>query len=399
MRGLPVALLLASGCIVPDIPLAGLPCDPSGNCLAGYVCVANQCVVPGGNDAGSGPADGGVDGGSCSAPPSCTADGHLLLCDGGTASCPLMGSLPGVCDLGACRARCQSGGCDPASSAPSACDLSLGACLPAPTCGGAAGPCAAAGDGCVAGVCVASPPDGGPDGGGGPGCEGFPLADAGAPGSFTVSGQLTLFPDRAADSSLLGGTVTFYQPDGGLLATTSIVQQAFPSYSVQLQSDTGPAFAAVSLPNGGPVTYFPDLQIWARAGAALDLSFYTVAGPSFLSGLPTLTGVTPQPGHLTWIGTAARCDDSAYITGYAVGLSPAPGFVGYYASGDQLSNATSSGGIGEFVAVDAPYATTSYVMAVNDGQEAALVSGTFSPPPFSSSQPVAVALIYPNYPK
>ncbi len=387
-----LAFAAAPGCVVPDVTLDGLPCDPSGGCLSGYVCVNGACVLPGkpgGADAGVA-ADGGQDAGGCDAPPSCSPDGWLALCDGGLTAC----ADGGVCDLGSCRPACLSdGGCGNGS-----CDQALGGCVPASPCQ-RNGDCLPP-DVCLGGVCLAPPPAGS-----GPNCAALDAGPADAGGMVTVSGPVTLFPDNTADPSLDGGIVVFFGPSGEQLAppVTAVPQGGapWPVYQLQLPAQVGPVIAAVTSPGVGAITYFPNLVVRGQPGQSLSLGLYAVVSQSkFLANVPALTGVTPQAGHLTWVGQAARCDVSAYLQGFTVGLSPAPGFLGYYGSSyaGLSPSASSSSSLGSFVAVDAPYGTTSYALAYSDaaGQLTGFLQGTFTPPPFTPNRPIAVALLYPG---
>ncbi len=395
---IPTALLaaLCAGCVVGNLDLTGKACDGPHPCADGFDCVAGLCEpaeAATGTDSGISPPPpdgGGTDVGSCTAPPTCTSD-HLGLrfCDGGVQPC----GGGSACDFAACQTACGSGGSCPSGAS---CDEAANACVASFDCSGGGG----CGQGaiCLASVCLA-PPDAGP----GPGA---PCAGEGDGGIVTVSGVVTLFPLADAASSLGdGGTVTFfYGADGGATAMALIQQfvNGLPGYQIELPP--GPATALVQGPGLIP-TWFPGLTIQPSATGAGTLLLETVVSADFAASLPSQVGFSPDRGHLIWVGRAAPLDPgctpaSHFLGGFTVGLAPAPGFLGYYRDDGTLSTSLGSSdpGLAEFIALDAPYAPTRYAIGVSTSSgPAALLAGTFTPPPFATGQLAAVSLVYPNF--
>ncbi len=382
------AAVAAASCFVGTLDLTGLACDESHPCTSGYACVSQTCRPAGSGTSGG---TGGV-AGSC---PVCT-DGGVLLCDGGLVSCP-DGT---ACDYGACLPACQAdGGC----GAGALCDLTPRACVPANAC--SAGSCLLPGGRsgvCLAGVCSAAPPAGGASG------TGCTPPDGGFDGGLLlVNGIVATFPgaDASADNGLaVQGRVTFTSQSGAASPAPSDVTLSAQQITVfTTQLTPGVWTATVTAPGVALPTIFPDIEIRPpQLGSQIALSLLEVV-PVGLAG-------SVAPGHVVWVGRAGGCgaqiDD--YVGGYTVGLSPAAPSLEYYGTTPGLGAyeldptlGASTVDAGEFLAADAPMATTQYVMAIA-GEGAAppqiLLSGSFTPPPqyAAAGQTIAVALLYPR---
>jgi hypothetical protein len=221
----------------------------------------------------------------------------------------------------------------------------------------------------------------------------------------TLGGVVTVFPNKDATDVPLadGGTVTFFSllEDGGVAQvgpTPIVMAGSFPSYSLTVPVGTWTALVqetGVVLP-----TYFPGLQVRAsQLGGSAQLSLNAVVDIDVV-GFPAIAGITPQAGHVYWVGLASNCSLTNYVGDYTLGLSPAPPGLGYLSSGLEVDPglSASSSSVGEFFAEDAPYAPTQYAMAINGGTgTTVLLNGTFVPPQYSPGQDIAVALIYPNF--
>ncbi|HUB08837.1 MAG TPA: hypothetical protein VMB50_17650 [Myxococcales bacterium] len=400
-----VATLGVASCIVGTLDLTGFRCDGDHPCLSGYLCLpaadGGSCQIAGGSSGGTtgggvGGSSGGGSGSSggvpCTGVPTCSGDGtSLVLCDGGLLPC----ASGTACDYGTCRPACRAGACDAGI-----CDQAANACVPTAACAGAGGACGLAGGStgiCLAGLCTPVPPLGGSPGS----CDAGGLADA---GPLLVGGVIALFPGAVADPGLLdGGSVTFFSAHGARVGPLAIVPSPGsphePSYA-NASLTPGTWTALVQAPAVALPTYFPNLVVAPPPfGASVNLDLTAVA-PIDAAG--SVAGVTPRPGHLVWIARAATCDASSFLGGYTVGLSPAPAFAAYYdaPSGQLEADPTltaSSPQTGEFIALDAPYAPTSYALAVEPaGAPVAIAAGTFTPPPYVAGQTIAVALIFPN---
>ncbi len=375
-------LLPLAACVAGSLDLSGKGCDVNHPCVDGFTCAGGLC-----QPSGAAPL---VDAGPQEAGPACgCSPGHhsVLFCDGTSAPCPAQAP----CDLGSCLAACAPDG----SCAPGAvCDEASEACVPAPECGP---PQCGGGEICVAAVCVAQP-----GGGASPACGA--AADGGV---VELSGVIALFPfSEAADSLLDGGTVTFFpEGDGGALLVPVAPQGDLPGFSANL----APGSWTVLVQGPGVVpTYFPGLSLSPSVDGRASLLLDAVVPEGFVASLRGQAGPPPDPAHLVWVGRAATLDpdcrlDGGFLGGYTVGLSPAPGWLGYYAQTDAgasvaASPSRSDPAMGEFVALDAPWAPTRYVLAIGagDGSAIPLLSGTFVPPQ-NDGEGAAVALLYPNF--
>jgi hypothetical protein len=400
-RGLLFAALAlgAGGCFVGTLDLANFACDNGSHpCANGYSCVfgpdgGGTCVVQGSGTSSSSSSGGTTSGGSssgssgpgpCNGVPTCATSRGLLLCDGGVTPC---GSGL-ACDYGACVSQCSgTQTCD----AGAICDTSVNACVLTQACSDGGG--CPVGAFCGAGVCMSAPPVGSSVGA----CT---LPDGG--GMVLVEGPVALFPLRNAAATLEdGGTVTFFN-DTQTLKSVPIVPEPtgtvhVPSYSINVPVGTWTALVQQA---GVLPTYFPGIEVQSsEVGSSAQVSLETVVA---LDSLPSFPGVTPQAGHIYWVGLATDCALSGFLGGYTVGLSPAAPELGFIGSGlglDPSLTSSSSLGYGEFFAVDAPYAVTQYTLALglSSGSPIVLMSGTFTPPTFSPGQTIAVALIYPNF--
>jgi hypothetical protein len=395
--------LAVGGCFVGTLDLgAGFACDTGSHpCTNGYSCVfvgdagVGTCVAQGlgtsgGSTSGGSTGSSGTgtsSGGPCSGVPTCAAGGGLLLCDGGVQPC----GTGLTCDYGLCLPRCSaSQQCD----AGAVCDTSVNACVAAPSCSTDGGSCAT-GEFCAASVCTPVPPVGGSVGS----CT-FP--DGG--GMVTVEGPVAVFPGRNGVESLEdGGTVTFFN-DTQTLAPVPIVPeptQLYPSYSIAVPVGTWTALVEQA---GVVPTYFPGIEVRSSAaGSSAQIPLETVVELDAmlpLPPLPTFPGVTPQAGHIFWVGLATNCPDNLFLGDFTVGLSPPAPELGYLGGQYQLDASLTAGSasVGEFFAEDAPYAVTRYALSIASGAgTTVLLSGTFTPPTFSAGQTIAVALIYPNF--
>jgi hypothetical protein len=395
---------LVGGCFVGTLDLTGFACDTGSHpCTSDYSCVipagasVGTCLpqaastggTTGGGAAGgtSGGSSGGTTGGSaCGAAPTCAIGGGLLLCDGGVQPC----GKGLACDYGKCVTGCSpTQTCD----AGAVCDTSVDACLPANACATDGGGCAN-GELCLAAVCTPAPPVGGTVGS----CN-----SPGDGGMVVVEGPVAIFPDVNGDPALEdGGTVTFFNGSQTLPVVPIVAASGgapYPSYSITVPVGTWTAL--VQQPGVLVPTYFPGLEVrGSEFGTTAELSLESVVE---LNQLPQIADVTPQPGHIFWVGRGTSCSGGGslnYLAGFTVGFSPVPPDLGYL--GDQFQvvpgDTASTSPPGEFFAEDAPYATTQYTMALNGGAgTTVLMSGTFVPPPYVPGQDIAVALVYPNF--
>ncbi len=393
---LAAATLAAGACLVSTLDLSGFACDANHPCLGGWVCAdggagLGSCVLANGNSGGgsNGGTTGGGSGGGCSQSPQCSGDGStVLLCDGGVQRC----GVGTTCFQATCLPNClPDGGCGSGI-----CDAVTSACVPLASCSGVGTPCGQGGV-CLAQVCTSTPPVGPSPGS----CPGF--ADG---GPVTLGGALAFFPNGNALASLIGGTVTFFGADGQQVSTTigaDAIPDAgeIPVYSTAgISPPLSPGIWTVLVQQAGVAlpTYFPNVLISAGT-SRFDL---VAVVPADLGQL--LPQHSAEPGHLIVTARAVTCNQGGYLQGYTIGLSPPPAFAGYYngspGSGlfvDPSLSASTTSGAGEFIASDAPYAPTQYVLAVDyTSTPQALLSGTFTPPPYHAGQTIAVALLYPN---
>lgn len=241
---------------------------------------------------------------------------------------------------------------------------------------------------CLGGVCTPVPPQGGSVG---------TCGSAGDGGAVQVVGTVSTFPDdEAMDGD--GGTVTFFNGTQTLPSVPIELVSGLPGYSITVP--VGTWTARVQMPGVLLPTYFPGIEIRSPAeGSTSEFPLWAAVDPA---NLPFVASATPQPGHIVWVVRGATCDAQSFLGGYTVGLSPAPPDVSCLArSGgliDVVPGTASSPTLGEFLAEDAPYATTQYTLALDDGAGTTLlVSGTFVPPPYVAGQNIAVALMYPNF--
>ncbi|HUB09194.1 MAG TPA: hypothetical protein VMB50_19465 [Myxococcales bacterium] len=369
-----LGVVAAASCFVGTLELTGLPCP----CLQGYVCMG----ATGGTCQPAGPSGGtGGDAGPCAAPV-CSGAGALLLCDGGIVSC----AAGNGCDYGACAPLCRpDGGC----AAGQVCDQSPKICVGDNGCTGVSCtlPSGTVGA-CVLGICTPLPQAASETD-----CvDGGPLAPDAGP--VSVNGILATFPGAVETSALAGGTVVFsatgVQPQQ---AAITLSGSGITGFTLALQP--GVWTVTVTAPGVAVPTIFPNLVIQApRNGTQVTMLLPDV--------VPVGLAASTQAGHIVWVGTAGGCgaQSQAYVGGYTVGFSPAPPAVEYYAADNgfvlDADLRASSLGAGAFIASDAPYAVTQYVMAVaGSPTDQVLLSGTFTPPP-DTGQTLAVALLYPN---
>lgn len=369
MRGLALALLLgAPACLFPS---------PDANHR--YACATSA-------DCGSG---------RCAA-------GRCVYVDAGPTGCGTVGSCPSgtVCDNQVCAPLCAAGArCGDGGS----CDLALDACVTTESCNILASGLACGPGSCQFNVCVPTPSnqDTSPDAG----CGGS--VDGGSDGGSVSVGGVVELLDNAR---LTAGTVTFFpngSVDGGVIATIDAngaykTPSALPLGLFDVRIDGSPGGSSGVIP-----TYFPGVIVQSPSSASsakgsATLDFKAVASEGIVAGLARSVGETPIPGHLVWLGTAAvDCTRLANLAGYTVGLSPPAGLLGYLSDSNQANltiDATlmSAGPSGQFMAFDAPYATTAYVRAILDASNTprSFQHGMFTPPPFAGGT-IAVALIYP----
>jgi hypothetical protein len=204
----------------------------------------------------------------------------------------------------------------------------------------------------------------------------------------SVGGSVTVFLAQGQSFSFDGGAVIFLFGDGGATTPALIQGDQYSPIEVPLGTVT-----ALVTGDGVVPTYFPGLQI--EPGTS-TLALGAVVTVSYLDSLAQTTGITPLTGQPVWVGQALTCLPSEpSINGFTVGLSPPPELLGYYDANLVLSTDLSSAVAGQFVAVGAPYAVTSYVLALGTSTTG-LISGTFTPPPGAGDR-FAVALIYPNF--
>ena len=305
-----------------------------------YACAANT-------DCPSGNCVAGL----CTAGPAAADAG---VCDGGE-----------VLDEGVCYPGCSDGNC----ASGSICDTAANACVALQSCNTNAA--------CDAGTCQ----DGICAGSGSTVLCPIPT-DAGVSGvgMFPVNGTIHLFGSSGLSSGavLIDGGLSFASGDSQMAAVLNVVSvldnATDLTYTVQLPNAVAGHAATATLTGPGAVpTVFPDLMI--SGPGRLDLLAYAAVG------------VDPSDSHLIWFGTILACGDATTAVGdqtFAVALSPAP------LDGILVQSPV----MGAFQAPQGVRAATTYVVNIDASLS---LTGMYTPP--SGTGPLAVGLLYPNFPQ
>jgi len=197
---------------------------------------------------------------------------------------------------------------------------------------------------------------------------------------FSVNGTIHLFGSSGLSSGavLIDGGLSFASGDSQIAATLNVVTLPGNSedltYTVQLPNAVAGHAATATLTGPGAVpTVFPDLMV--TGPGRIDLLAYAS------------DGVDLSDSHLIWFGTIIACGDASTAAGdqtFAVALSPAP-----------LDGITVQSPImGAFEAPQGVRSSTTYVVNIDASLS---LTGMYTPP--TGTGPLAVGLIYPNFPQ